>query len=72
MRACAATVYGRDTLHQLRKRPPSRVAGKRRAMHAQATRRRGARDMTWGVWLEGRALSRTFARSRGVQSRGGA
>eukprot|EP00966_Prymnesium_polylepis_P081977 1898996-Prymnesium_polylepis.1 len=32
--------------------------GKRRAMHAQVTRRRGARDMVWGVWREGRVLSR--------------
>eukprot|EP00966_Prymnesium_polylepis_P133711 3090655-Prymnesium_polylepis.1 len=32
--------------------------GKHRAMHAQATRRRGARDMAWGVLREGRVLSR--------------
>ena len=44
---------------------------KRRAMCAQSTRRRGARDMAWGVGRDGRALSRG-GWSRGVRSGGGA
>eukprot|EP00966_Prymnesium_polylepis_P277847 6419523-Prymnesium_polylepis.1 len=36
-------------------------------MHAQATRRRGARDMAWGMWREGRVLSRGCREPRGAE-----